>query len=153
MNNQIKSKTRLAFIQIIFQHISNKNDIFEIYEDFNSNYKSTYIQNFNSKKKIKFEFNSNFLKKLTNYYYDYINLNKVFEKINKSIDFNRSFEKWDLINQSILLATLSELNYIDNAQFKIAFNDYLNVSKFFINKQDINIINAVVDNVINEKKI
>ena len=52
MNNHLKSKTRLAFIQVIFQHLSTKNNIEEILDIFDKNYKSTYVDNFNSKKKL-----------------------------------------------------------------------------------------------------
>ena len=151
MNNQLKSKTRLAFIQIIFQFISTNNDMDEIFNTFNTNYKSTYIENFKDKKKIKFEFNSNFLKKLKDFYIRYTNANKHISIINKKIDFNRDFEKWDIINQSILLAALSEITNTESSKVKIVLNDYLNIGKLFINQKDISFINAIIDKLINEK--
>ena len=108
MNNLLKSKTRLAFIQIIFESLSTKEDIIKIFDIFDLKYKNTFVENFNNKKKIKFEFNSNFLKKLIFFYINYINSENYLKSINKFINFNRSFEKWDIINQSILLASLSE---------------------------------------------
>ena len=152
MNNLLKSKTRLAFIQIIFQYLSNKNDVFEIFSSFELNYKSTYIENFHNKKKIKFEYNSNFLKKLITYFADYKNSNNYSLLINKFIDFDRKFEKWDKINQSILLAALTELVNTDENKFRIIFNDYLNVGKSFINESELGVINAIIDKIINEKK-
>jgi len=152
MNNQLKTKTRLAFIQVIFQHLSTKNDLIQILETFDLNYKSTFVENFNNKKKIKFEFNSNFLKKLINFYSNYIESENYSLLINKYIDFDRKFEKWDIINKSILLATLSEIKYIQNSKIKITFNDYLNVSRSFIAQSDIKIINAVIDKIINAQK-
>ena len=151
MNNQLKSKTRLAFIQIIFQFISTNNDIDEIFNTFDTNYKSTYIENFKDKKKIKFEFNSNFLKKLKDFYVEYTNTNEHLSIINNKINFNRSFEKWDIINQSILLAALSEIKNTESLKIKIVLNDYLNISKLFINQNDISFINAIIDRLINEK--
>lgn len=152
MNNLLKSKTRLTFIQIIFVQLSTKKNIDEILETFIVNYKNTSIDNFNNNKKIKFEFNSNFLRKLIFFYSTFFkDQKKIFIKVNNQIDFNRKFENWDLINQSILLATISELNNINSNKVKITFNDYLNVSKFFIDKADIRVINAVVDKLINEK--
>jgi len=152
MNNQLKSKTRLTYIQIIFQHISTNNDIYEILEMFNTNYKSTYVQNFHNKKKIKFEFNSKFLHKLLDYYVGYISKVEYLPLINKYINFNRKFEKWDIINQSILLAALSEIKNSESNKIKIIFNDYLNISKFFINQNDVNTINAILDKLIHEIK-
>ena len=151
MNNQLKSKTRLTLIQIIFQHLSTKNDINEIFDSFDVNYKSTYVENFHNKKKIKFEFNSNFLKKLINFYSSYISSNDYSLIINKYIDFNRKFENWDVINQSILLAILSELNFSEQNNIKIIFNNYLNISKSFVKQSEVNILNAIVDKIINDK--
>ena len=152
MDNLLKSKTRLTFIQIIFENLSTKNDIFEIYTSFNLNYKSTIVQNFHDKGIVKFEFNSNFLERLINFYKDYTNLGIHLELINKYILFDRSFQKWDLINQSILLAALSEINNIEKKKIKIVFNDYLNIGKSFIDDKEIGIINAILDKIIYEKK-
>ena len=152
MNNQLKSKTRLAFIQIIFQHLSTKNNIYEILKTFDLNYKSTFVENFYNKKKIKFEFNSSFLKKLTNYYCNFVESQNYFLLINKFIDFDRKFEKWDIINQSIFLAVLSEIKSSNISKVKIILNDYLNISKYFINQYEIAIINAILDKIINVEK-
>ena len=152
MNNLMKSKTRLTFIQIIFENLSTKNDIFEIFNTFNINYKSTHVDNFFDKKKIKFEFNSNFLKKLISYFNDYTKSNNYLDSINKFINFDRNFEKWDIINKSIFLAAISELNNIEGNKLKIVLNDYLNISKSFIEDREIGIINAVLDKMIYEKK-
>ena len=152
MNNQLKSKTRLAFIQVIFQYISTKNNINEILETFILNYKSTFIESFRDKKKIKFEFNNSFLTKLVNSYVKYVKNKEYLAKINEQIQFNRTFEKWDIINQSILLAAICEIENTETIKIKIVLNDYLNISKLFINKNDIAYINAIIDKIINEKK-
>ena len=152
MNNQLKSKTRLTFIQIIFQHIVTKNDPIKIFESFDLNYKNTYIENFENKKKIKFEFNSNYLKKLINFYNNYLLSSDYLNKINKNLKFSREFKKWDSINKSIMLAALCEINYSEKPKIKIILNDYLNVSKLFINKSDISIINAIIDKIVYAKE-
>ena len=152
MNNHLKSKTRLTFIQVIFQNLYTNSDIKEIFLTFDQNYKNIFIQNFHNKKKIKFEFNSNFFKKLINFYLNYTKSKDYLILINKYIDFNRKFEKWDIINQSILLAALSELKNTETSKVNITFNDYLNVSRSFINQSDIGIINAIIDKIINAKK-
>ena len=151
MNNKLKSKTRLAFIQIIFQFLSTKNDVNEIFHDFNKHYKNILIYSTDNKK-IKFEFNSNYLKKLISFYSNFIESKDYFSQINKHISFNRKFEKWDMINQSIFLAALSELKNTENSKIKIIFNDYLNIGKLFIDQSDITIINAILDKIIYENK-
>ena len=152
MNNQLKSKTRLTYIQIIFQHLSTKNDIYEILNSFEQYYKSTFIENFDDKKKIKFEFNSNYLKKLINIYTQFTQFENYIFKINQYIDFNRKFEKWDIINQSILIAAISEIKNTENSKLKIVINDYLNISKLFIKQSEVGIINAILDKLINEQQ-
>ena len=152
MDNKLKSKTRLTNIQLIFQHISTNDDIDSIRENFDKYYKNSSIENFSSKKKIKFEFNTNFLIKLNNYYKEYVNLNDYLIKINSFITFDRKFEKWNLINQSIILAGISELTNTEESKLKIVLNDYLNISKNFISLNEVKIINAILDKFINEKK-
>lgn len=151
MNNRLKSKTRLAFIQIIFQFLSTKNDVNEIFHEFNQNYKNVFIDSIDNKK-IKFEFNSNYLKILVSFYSKLIESKDYFSQIDKHISFNRKFEKWDMINQSILLAALSELQNTENAKIKIIFNDYLNIGKLFIDQTNITTINAILDKIIYDNK-
>ena len=152
MDNKIKSKTRITNIQIIFQHISTNEDIDEIRENFNKYYKNSFIENFSNKKKIKFEFNTNFLIKLNNFYKEYIKIHDYILKINSFINFDRKFENWNLINQSIILAAISELKNTEVSKLKIVLNDYLNISKNFVNLNEVKIINAILDKLINEKK-
>jgi len=152
MDNVLKSKTRLTFIQIIFENLSTKNDIFQILKIFELNYKSTIVENFHNKEIIKFEFNSNFLNKLITFYYNYTKIDNYSDLIDRVIDFNRSFKKWDIINQSILLGSLSEISNIDKNKIKIVLNDYLNIGKSFVDDKEIGIINAILDKIIYEKK-
>ena len=151
MKNELKSKTRLTFIQIIFQSLSTKNDIHEIFIEFNNSYKNIKVDFFDNRK-IKFEFNSNYLKKLVIFYTNFINSNNYVFLINKHITFKRKFEKWDIINQSILLASLSEIKNTDDSKVKIILNDYLNIGKLFVDQSNITTINAIIDKIIcNEK--
>ena len=119
MDNKLKSKTRLTNIQLIFQHISTNDDIDVIRENFDKYYKNSSIENFSSKKKIKFEFNTNFLIKLNNYYKEHVNLNDYLIKINSFITFDRKFEKWDTINKAIILVAISELRNSKKEKMKI----------------------------------
>ena len=151
MKNELKSKTRLTFIQIIFQSLSTKNDIHEIFIEFNNSYKNIKVDFFDNRK-IKFEFNSNYLKKLLIFYTNFINSNNYVFLINKHITFKRKFEKWDIINQSILLASLSEIKNTDDSKVKIILNDYLNIGKLFVDQSNITTINAIIDKIIYNEK-
>ena len=61
------------------------------------------------------------------------------------ITFERKFEKWDTINKAIMLVAISELKYSNNFKDKIILNDYLEISKSFVNLKDTKIINALLD--------
>ena len=143
MNNKLNSKTRLAAIQLVSQQLINNQDIEKIKDDFDKYYRNTKID----KSPEKIEYNINFLSKLVNYYkkIDVINISK---EVNNLITFDRKFEKWDTVNKAILLMAISELNNSKNIKYKIILNDYLEISKLFVNLKDTKIINAILDKFI-----
>ena len=143
MDNKLKSKTRLAAIQLVSQHLINNQDIKNIKDDFDNYYRNTKID----KSSEKIEYNINFLSKLVNYY-EKINIINIYQEINDLITFDRKFEKWDTINKAILLVAISELKYSKNIKYKIILNDYLEISKSFVNLKDTKIINAILDKFI-----
>ena len=143
MDNKLKSKTRLAAIQLVSQQLINKQDIENIKDDFDKYYRNTKID----KSSAKIEYNINFLSKLVNYYKK-INIKNIYQEINKFITFDRKFEKWDTINKAILLVAISELKNSKNIKYKIVLNDYLEISKLFVNLKDTKIINALLDKFI-----
>ena len=81
-------------------------------------------------------------------YYKKINIKNTSQEINKFITFDRKFEKWDTINKAILLVAISELKNSKNIKYKIVLNDYLEISKLFVNLKDTKIINALLDKFI-----
>ena len=140
MDNKLKSKTRLAAIQLVSQHLVNDEDIEFIKDDFNVYFRNTKIDT--SSDKIKY--NINFLSKLVNYYKK-INIKNISQEINNLITFDRKFEKWDTVNKAIMLVAISELKYSKNIKYRIVLNDYLEISKLFVNLKDTKIINAILD--------
>ena len=143
MNNKIKSKTRLAAIQLVSQQLVNNKDIENIKEDFDKYYRNTKID----KSSEKIEYNISFLSKLVNYYKK-IKVKNISHEINDFITFDRKFERWDTVNKAILLVAISELNHSENKKYKIILNDYLEISKSFVNLKDTKIINAILDKFI-----
>ena len=140
MDNKLKTKTRLAAIQLVSQQLVNNQDIEIIKDDFDKYYRNTKID----KSSEKIEYNINFLSKLVSYYKK-INSKKLSQEINSLITFERKFEKWDTINKAIMLVAISELKYSNNFKVKIILNDYLEISKSFVNLKDTKIINALLD--------
>ena len=143
MDNKIKSKTRLAAIQLVSQQLINNQDIEIIKDDFHKYYRNTKIDKLSEK----IEYNDNFLSKLISNYKK-INLKKLSQEINRLIKFERKFEKWDTINKAIMLVAISELKYSNNYKDNIILNDYLEISKLFVNLKDTKIINAILDKFI-----
>ena len=64
MDNKLKSKTRLAAIQIVAQQLVNKQNIETIKDDFDKHYLNTIID----ENLEKVRYNINFLSKLINYF-------------------------------------------------------------------------------------
>ena len=147
MDNKIKSKTRLAAIQLVSQQLVNKQDIELIKEDFDKHYRNTIISD--SKEKV--EYNVNFLSKLISFF-KLIDQKIISEEIKNIIKFDRQFEKWDTINKAIILVAISELRNSDKEKMKIILNDYIEVSKSFVGLKDTKLINSILDKLINEKK-
>ena len=145
MDNKLKSKTRLAAIQLVSQQLINNQDIESIKDDFNAYYRNTKID----KSSEKIEYNINFLSKLVRYFKT-TDIKKLSQDINNLIKFDRKFEKWDSINKAIMLVAISELKNSESKKNKIIVNDYLEISKLFVNFQDTKVINALLDKFINE---
>ena len=146
MNNKLKSKTRLAAIQLVSQHLINNQDIEYIKDDFDKYYRNTIIDEDSEK----IEYNLSFLSKLISYFKttDFKTLSK---EINSKIKFNRKFEKWDNIIQAIILISISEIRNSSEEKIKIILNDYIEISKSFVNINETKLINSILDKLINEK--
>ena len=147
MDNKLKSKTRLAAIQLVSQQLINNQDIETIKDDFDKYYRNTEIDN--SSEKI--QYNVNFLSKLVGYF-KIINPQDISQEINNLIKFDRKFEKWDTINKAIILIAISELRNSEKEKIKIILNDYIEVSKSFVSIKETKLINSILDKLINEKK-
>ena len=152
MQNFTESQTRLAFIQYIFQSEFLKINENESIEDFQRYFYNENIAVIGEKKEFKLKFNKNFFKKLTENYiknFDKINTIKI---LNKYINLERKFEKWNIVLKSLIFALISELQYTKKNKFKIIFNDYLNIAKSLVTKKEINLMNAIIQKYLDEKK-
>jgi len=147
MDNKLRSKTRLAAIQLVSQQLLNKEDIDSIKNDFDKYYRNTVID----ENLGKIQYNINFLSKLITYY-KLINFDILSKEINQLINFERKFEKWDVINQAIISMAISEIRNSENKKIKIILNDYIEISKSFVNLKETKLINSILDKLINAKK-
>ena len=146
MNNKLKSKTRLVAIQLVSQHLISNQDIEYIKDHFDKYYRNTIIDEDSEK----IEYNLSFLSKLLSFFKttDFKTLSK---EINLKIKFDRKFEKWDNIIQAIILISISEIRNSSKEKIKIILNDYIEISKSFVNINETKLINSILDKLINEK--
>ena len=153
MQNYIKSQTRLAFVQYIFQNEFLNTDSSESIDDFQKHFYDTNIAIIDEKKEIKLKFNKNFLNRLFFSLKNNINKKNITEDLNSFIDINRRFEKWDNILKSIIFAIIAELLITEKNKFKIVFNDYLNISKSLVTQKETKLINAIIQKYIDKNEI
>ena len=146
MNNKLKSKTRLAAIQLVSQHLINNQDIESIKDEFDKYYRNTIIDEGSEK----IEYNLSFLSKLISYF-KITDFKTLYKEINSKIKFDRKFEKWDNIIQAIILISISEIRNSSKEKIKIILNDYIEISKSFVNINETKLINSILDKLINEK--
>ena len=147
MQNIIKSKTRLVAIQLLAQHLINNENIDILKNDFDKNYRNTILAD--GLEKV--QYNINFLSKIIKFYKK-IDFDLTVKKINNIISFDRKFEKWDTINQAIILISFSEICSSDKKNIKIILNDYIEISKSFVTTKETKLINLVLDKLLSEKK-
>ena len=154
MDNKIKSKTRLAIIQYIFLVLSRKNDDLEkIKEEFDNYFYGKKFSNISDKNEFKINYNKNFFLKLSESFIKFYKSEDISKNLNVYIKFSRDFQKWDLINQAIIISVLSELSITAKEKIKIVLNDYLNVAKSFVSLNEVKMINAIIDKYLNDRKI
>ena len=153
MQNLIKTKTRLAYIQFIFSTFFSKGEIVDETDYFQNYFYKLSIPAIEKDQETIIDFNKNFFTKLSLSYFEFINKNNVDDLIDSFINFDRKFKNWSFINKSIILAIFSEIEISKKDKIKIIINDYFNISKYLINKKELGMINAITDKYINEKKI
>ena len=154
MENKIKSKTRLAIIQYIFLVLSRKKeDSKKIKEEFDNYFYGKTFSNISDNNEFEIDYNKKFFSKLSDNFIKFYKTEDISKNLNNYIDFDRKFDKWDLIHQAIIISILSELSFTVKEKIKIVLNDYLNVAKNFVPINEIKMINAVVDKYLNDKKI
>ena len=153
MQNLIKTKTRLAYIQFIFSTFFSKGEIIDETEHFQKYFYKLSIPSTDKDQETVVDFNKNFFTKLSLSYFEFIQKNNVDDLIDPFIKFDRKYKNWSFINKSIILAIFSEIEISQKKKIKILINDYFNIAKSLITRKELGMINAITDKYINEKKI
>tara|TARA_B100001121_G_scaffold248444_1_gene223895 strand:- start:420 stop:890 length:471 start_codon:yes stop_codon:yes gene_type:complete len=153
MQNKIKSKTRLAFVQYIFQSEFLNIEKSESIEDFQQHFYNSNIAIMSEDREFRLKFNKNFLNKLFNNYKNNLNKKSLVDELNNFINIERKFEKWDKTLKALIFAILSELNITDKKKINIVFDDYLNISKSLLSSKETKLFNAIVQKYIDNHEI
>lgn len=153
MQNNIKTETRLAFIQFIFSSFFSEISIEENCNDFEKYFNKLSVSSIEQKEELLINFNKSYFNKLVSSYNNFITHYNIEHIVNPLLSFDRKFESWDRVNKSIILSIFSEIEITKKLKIKILLNDYLNISKLLISKKELGMINAIADKYINEKNI
>ena len=153
MQNFVKSQTRLAFVQFIFQSEFSDLDSQESIEDFQHYFYNSNIALIGDDKEFNLKFNTNFLNKLSENYIKNFDKKKISIQLNKYNKLERKFEKWNGVLRSLIIALISEIQITEKEKIKILINDYINIAKTLVSTKEAKLMNAIIQKYIDEKKI
>ena len=127
--DKISSKTlsRLAAIQSSFQTFFDNSSLDQISNQFNEHRYNKVLE----KSSIKLKYNKFFTKYLK---------------------IKRPYKRLDNIVKAILIVGSSEILNNKDIKKKIIINDYIIISKLFLEKSEVSFINAILDNIYETKK-
>ena len=108
MQNYVKSQTRLAFVQYIFQTEFINDEMKSSIEEFQNHFYNSNIASINEKKEFKLKFNKNFLNKLNNSF-AVIDKKIIIKDINNFKKIDRNFESWNNVLKSLIFGFISEI--------------------------------------------
>ena len=111
MQNSIKTKTRLAYIQFIFSTFFSKSEIIDETEHFQNYFYKLSIPSIEKDQETIVAFNKNFFRKLSFSYFEFIKKNNVDELIDSLINFDRKYKNWSFINKSVILEFFQRLKF------------------------------------------
>ena len=149
MQNYVKSQTRLAFVQYIFQAEFINDEAEASIEEFQTHFYNSNIASINEKKEFKLKFNKNFLNKLNNSF-AVIDKKIIIKDINNFKKIDRNFESWNNVLKSLIFGFISEIKITDSKKISIVFNDYLNISKSLLSPKETKLMNAILQKYLDK---
>tara|TARA_Y100000996_G_scaffold408688_1_gene388173 strand:+ start:547 stop:1017 length:471 start_codon:yes stop_codon:yes gene_type:complete len=153
MQNFVKSQTRLAFVQFIFQSEFSDTELKDSIDDFQKYFYNSNIALIGDEKVFNLKFNTNFLKKLSENYINNFDKKKISIQLNRYNELERKFEKWNGVLRSLIIALISELQITEKKKIKIIINDYINIAKSLVTTKETKLMNAIIQKYIDEKEV
>ena len=148
--NKISSKTlsRLAAIQSSFQTFFDNSSLDQISNQFNEHRYNKVLE----KSSIKLKYNKKYYDELILFINKFTINNDINEFFTKYLKIKRPYKRLDNIVKAILIVGSSEILNNKDIKKKIIINDYIIISKLFLEKSEVSFINAILDNIYEKKK-
>tara|TARA_Y100000590_G_scaffold306235_1_gene345483 strand:- start:2907 stop:3365 length:459 start_codon:yes stop_codon:yes gene_type:complete len=141
--NLDKTISRLAAIQSVFQSFFDNQKLEKVAKQFN-NYR--FNENFDNKN-FKLSFEKNFYNKLILYIENFDLKYDINDYFSNYLTSKRPYSRLDIITKSILIVATSEILKNKTVNKKIIINDYVEITKSFMNKPEVSFINAILDKI------
>ena len=152
MNKNLpKTLSRLAAVQTCFQSFYNEKSINVTANEFNE-YRFNTLLDINN---IKLEYDKKYFNDIINNVENFKSNYNFQDFFSKFLLQKRPYERLDLITKAILIVASSEIINNKNISINIIINDYIEISKSFLESPEVSMLNAILDNInesINKKK-
>jgi N utilization substance protein B len=127
-----KHSARIAAVQVMYQLDIVGGDIEKVLDNFLDH----YVKN----EEIFENMNKKFLKKLVSHFAENIDFDSLIESHSAKNNVASS------ITKSIIKVAIVEMTF-ENTDIPVVINEYVNVSKYFLDQKSISFINAVLDKI------
>tara|TARA_B100000029_G_C16886044_1_gene708549 strand:+ start:26 stop:490 length:465 start_codon:yes stop_codon:yes gene_type:complete len=147
-----KTLSRLAAIQSCFQSFFDHQSLKNLEIEFNTHRFNKILD----QDRLKMNYDKIFFKELINYIENFKLKFDIDQYFQKYVKLKRPFKRLDIITKVILIVGTSEILNNQKINKKIIINEYIDISKSFLNKPEVSMINAILDKIYDntsEKKI
>lgn len=136
----LRSATRLLAVQVVYSAVMLKSTIKKAVQNF-ENGKKAFISETLSVS----EFDEVFFSKLTTATEKH--LEEIDQMISSNLSENWKFERLDNVTKAILRLGVTELLYFKDIPVNVVFNEYVEISKAFFEKNEVAFINGLLNSL------
>ena len=138
-----KTLSRLAAVQTCFQSFYDDKSLNVTANEFNKYRFNKLLDNNN----IKLDYDKKYFNDIISYVENFKENYDSENFFSKFLSQKRPYERLDLITKAILIVGSSEILNNKNININIIINDYIEISKSFLEKPEVSMINAILDNI------
>ena len=133
---EARKNARKYAVQAVFQLFFTKGDINKILEEFSEFRINDYDDG-------KFQYDKRFFKKIVNGVCE--NNKYIFELIEENLAKEWPLERIDITMQSIISLALFEIIKCPHTPIKVIINEYVSISRLYLNNNNIGFVNGILD--------